>query len=228
MKPKPLRLAIAQTVCRYLPPIISQWIREVIYPRELAYSDGFQVTVRAQTGSLYSGNTADHHIYPFSVHGYYYWRAWAIAIAVCSAGDTIVEVGANVGTETIGFSDIVGRSGRVIAFEPLLANIAALSSSLKKAKWQNISLQPVAVGDANETVLFSAPVLAQNSGIGYIVRDAEKTVDGLVEVKCVTLDTFWGKEVSPRLVFMDVEGFEIKVLRGAREMITQHAPIRSY
>ena len=63
-------------------------------------------------------------MYPFAVHGYFYCTAWGITLAIFAPGDTIVEVGANVGTETIGFSDIVGRSGRVIAFEPVPANIA--------------------------------------------------------------------------------------------------------
>lgn len=68
----------------------------------------------ADPGTVYSkdaneiGTTRDFHLHVLAIHGYYDWRVLVIAGAICSQGDTIVEVGANVGTETLGFADIVG------------------------------------------------------------------------------------------------------------------------
>ena len=39
-------------------------------------------------------------------------------------GDVILEVGANVGTETVSYADIVGPDGIVHAFEPVPSNVS--------------------------------------------------------------------------------------------------------
>mgnify|MGYP001460480885 CR=1 FL=1 len=46
----------------------------------------------------------------------------AIALALVSKGESIIEVGANIGTETVYYSDIVGSHGNVYAFEPFPPN----------------------------------------------------------------------------------------------------------
>ena len=43
----------------------------------------------------------------------------AIAKTVCQKKGSIIEVGANIGTETIGFTDIVENNHQVYAFEPV-------------------------------------------------------------------------------------------------------------
>src|SRR5690606_10295851 len=123
---KPIRLSLAQTLCRYLPPILSQRVRSKIYPISVAYSDDYQFSVQSLTGSMFESRTSEYHGYKFAVHGYLYWRAWAIALAICEPGDTIIEIGANIGTETVGFADIVGGEGRVFAFEPFPDNVQSL------------------------------------------------------------------------------------------------------
>lgn len=220
----PWRLLFAQYVCRYLPPSISQHIRNLLYPQRIAYQDKAYVEVRAQTGSLYCGNIADYHIYPFSIHGYFYWRAWAVALAVCSQGDAILEIGANIGTETIGFSDIVGPTGRVMAFEPLPANLKILQDALKKRQYDNIEIHPVAVGASNQQMRFSVPPNPEHSGVGYVVNQSVDNQQETMEVTCVALDAFLPDSFCPKLIYMDVEGFEIQVLRGAYKTITTHKP----
>lgn len=220
---------MAVTFCPvYLPiftPSVSQHVRSLLYPLRLAYKDKIYVEICAQTGSTYCGTIADYHVYPFSVHGYFYWRAWAIALAICSPGDTIVEIGANVGTETIGFSDIVGPTGRVLAFEPLPANLKILQDALKKRQYDNIEIYPLAVGAFNQQVHFSVPSNPEHSGVGYVVNHLEAARHETVEVTCITLDSFLQASVCPQLIYMDVEGFEIQVLRGAYKMITTHKPV---
>src|SRR5438093_3231254 len=109
---------MAQMTCRMLPPVVASRVAHAIYPFARAKRDAHPFVTHARTGSLFSSVTNDCHAHHFSMLGYYDWRQWAIATAVCRAGDVVVEVGANIGTETIGFADIVGPSGRVYAFEP--------------------------------------------------------------------------------------------------------------
>src|SRR4029077_19443419 len=101
----------------------------------------------ASTGSRFTGTTADLIGYAFAVHGYYNWRNIAIAKAVCRPADTIVEVGANVGSETVGFSDTVGKEGVVHAIEPFPPNVELLRANAAQTRYNNVNVHAVAVSD---------------------------------------------------------------------------------
>lgn len=218
---KPTRLSIAQVLCRRLPPLFAMRIQSWIYSREQAYKDRYQFTTRSQTGSRFTGTTYDHHAYPFAALGYSHWRNWVIALAFCTPGDTIIELGGNVGTETIGFSDIVGKAGRVHVFEPLPINFKQLSDGLQFATYGNITLYPYAVGETCQKVYFSPPKREDSSGSGHVTETSQ---DGTIEVDCVNLDSMLDKIAAPKVIFLDIEGSEILALRGAAQMIARDKP----
>ncbi len=221
---KPLRLTIAQLLCRPVPPIVAQRLRHWIYPQRQAFEDDHQFVVAAQTGSLLKSATGDLHGYRFCVHGYYEWRNWAIALALCSKGDVVVEIGANVGTETVGFADIVGPGGKVFAFEPLPSNVAALKSTLRLNGQRNVTVLPLAVADRVGTTAFAVPPNQHASGAGYVLCQGDPRGVRTIQVKCVTLDSL-GEEIGPaRLVFVDAEGSEPAILRGGRAYLSRYRP----
>lgn len=221
---KPLRLTLAQTVCRNLPPLFSQSVRTLIYPQNRAYDDDYEFVVSAQTGSALKNRTSDYHGYRFSVHGYFEWRNCALAMALCGPGDTIVEIGANIGTETVCFSDIVGPSGKVYAFEPLPSNLKMLQASLSLTLNQNTTLLPLAVGDACRKVRFVVPPRQNSSGVGHILVNDKELSSKSIDVDCVTLDSESDRIGVAKLIVMDVEGAELMVLRGARNYINSNRP----
>lgn len=170
MSRKPFRLALAQKVCRPLPPLISQRIRTFIYPQKCAFEDDYEFEVRALTGSRFRRRTGDFHGYPFSVHGYYEWRNWAIALAVCSPRDRIIEIGANIDTEMVGFADIVGRKGCVYAFEPFPDNVRAIQTNVTLDGLNHVTVFAVAVGAADGQIQFVAPPDKHASGVGFVTH----------------------------------------------------------
>ena len=208
-----------------MPPIASMRIRSVVYPQKTAFQDDFRFTVWARTGSRFCGRTSDFHGYPFGVHGYYDWRNWALAGAVCSKGNTIIEVGANVGTETVGFRDIVGAEGKVFAFEPVPSNLDALKDVVNLNRWTNVHVLPVALGDRESRVSFALPPHKHASGEGHIVGRGEPTTSKTIEVACTRLDSLEEKIGRARAIFCDTEGAETMVLRGARCYIRKHKPV---
>jgi FkbM family methyltransferase len=220
----PRRLNIARAVCQVCPPILAQRLGALIYPRSFAYRDDFAFTRPARTGSLFCGRTSDFHGYSFSIHGFYEWRNWAIAMAICSPGDTILEIGANVGTETVGYRDIVGPQGRVFAFEPLPTNIDALRYLVSLNRWANIEILPFALADRNGTVSFALPPDRHASGVGRIVREHARDLGLTTSVKCAPLDSLSDKVGKARAIFCDTEGAEVMVLKGATSYIRRHQP----
>jgi FkbM family methyltransferase len=173
------------------------------------------------TGSNLSCRTSEYSGYLFAVHGYTDWRLWAVALATCCEGDTIVEVGANIGTETVGFSDIVGASGSVVSFEPVPASVDVMKFSLSSIMHGNVEILPVAVGDVTGPVQLQ--VLEGGSHLAQVrAYDGNSTTS--VSVESVTLDSLDDRLGRPRLMIIDVEGSEIGVLRGARTVLSEHAP----
>ncbi len=220
----PWRLRVAQVVSRRCPPILGQRLGPFLYPRARAYADDLEVRARSQTGSVLLTRTSDYHGYPFSITGYNDWRNWAVALAVCRPGDVILEVGANVGTETVGFSDIVGSSGRVYAFEPLPSNLDMLRAALPLLQHQNVKLFPCALGSQCRQVLFQRPPTRHASGVGHLLPPDVKVTAEAIEVDCVTLDSLGDQVARAALVCIDAEGAEVDILRGAGAYLRAHRP----
>jgi FkbM family methyltransferase len=232
---EPARLRIARLLCGHMQPFGAGKVRKLLYPYELGRRDDYRFTAQAKTGSTFSGSTADFHAHPFAVSGYSEWRNWAVALALCGPGDLIVEVGANVGTETVAFSDIVGSSGRVIAFEPLPAHLVALRAVVRGLRHPNVTLSPYAVSDRAGKVMFAVAPASMSQGIGHLLGPDERTTGttsyydrpidmSVIEVESRTLDEFTDELSGMRLLVADAEGSEVSILRGGRRVFGVERP----
>jgi FkbM family methyltransferase len=175
------------------------------------------------------GNTGDFHGYSMLVHGYYDWRNIAIAQAVVPAGGTIVEVGANVGTETACFAAVVGRRGRVVAFEPVEENAGWLDRVAAANPDLAIDVRRAAMSDQPGTATFAAPP-RDISGQGHLAGsgdDNPPVPDGWdqVTVTVDSLDDALAGVDRIDLLSMDTEGHEPLVLAGAGTLIATHRPV---
>lgn len=218
-----MRYTLAKAICPWLPIAISQKFRDAIFP--LSEGQRLNKTFRRPsiTGSYFTGSTADYHSYRFSVHGFFEWRNIVIAHFFTSrhAAADIVEVGANVGTETVSYCDLVQGKGYVHAFEPLPSNIEELQS--KFTAQPRLKLYHNAVSDREMTVKFQIPP-KESSGTGKIVNDETPSKYGDIEVQAAPLDHFVDKFGPVRFVSIDTEGHEPFVLRGAVELLKKFRP----
>ena len=141
---------------------------------------------------------------------------------VLKQGDCFLDIGANVGYYSFVASGLVGDAGRVIAFEPVPKNLAAIRKNIDANAIANIDLQPVAVGaKAGSLMLYLGDDSLGNSGWASIFS-SEKRTTGL-EVEMVALDDFVRQNNVPkiRLIKMDIEGSEPDALKGGQAMFSQ-------
>jgi FkbM family methyltransferase len=139
--------------------------------------------------------------------------------SILRVGDTVIDVGANIGTHAIAFSHFVGKTGKVIAFEPqrhvfqLLCGNAAINAT------ENIHCFQKAVGDCQGSI--HTPIIRQSTLFNYgavslaNINEGEK-VD-LIPLDSLNLD-------ACRLIKIDVEGMEPKVIEGAQKTIKAFNP----
>lgn len=146
------------------------------------------------------------------------WLAARIA-----PGDMCVNAGANTGVYAIQLAHWNGPTGRVIAFEPNPAARAILSRHVTMNGLDGrVEIVPAAVSDRHGSSTFFAS--EDGDGMSRLAVPNEK-LSGTVPltVATTTLDEFC--VVRPKWVMIDVEGFEIHVLRGARRVLGEAAGV---
>lgn len=218
----PWRFHAAQHLARWLPPLLAPTVTSRLYDFERACTKPARPWITAITGSRARWPVDELHGWHHALKRYHDWRLLTVAQTVCGAGDTIVEVGANIGTETLCFADIVGAAGRVVALEPFRANVDTLTQVLADARADHVSVLPVAAGDKPGMLPFVAPDDVRFSGIGYLGTDGQVPT---IDVEVTTLDRLADEGLQPALVAMDVEGGELAVIRGAQKMLAHTRPV---
>lgn len=127
-------------------------------------------------------------------------------------GDVVVDAGAHLGTLTMTASNHVGKTGRVIACEPHPKTYQYLSRNIKDNYCSNVMLHNVAVGDISHNVYMTS----------HYVSDMNRVTDsGTVKVSMSTLDDLLKDEEHITLLKLDVEGYELPALMGAKQILAK-------
>jgi FkbM family methyltransferase len=135
-------------------------------------------------------------------------------------GALCLDVGANVGVYVLQFAHWAAPGGYVIAFEPNPSACTVLRRHVEmNGLTERVRIVSDAVGDASgEGILYAAEADGMsrlgepNVALGANVSE--------VKVRIVTLDEYCAAEgLKPDWLFVDIEGFEIAALSGARELI---------
>ena len=134
-------------------------------------------------------------------------------------GDTVVDIGANIGTHTLAFAAFTGPSGKVLAFEPQRLIFQCLAANVANNDLENVFTYPYGVGA--EAGLMHVPEVDYNSEENFgSISLVEENVGEPVPI--VALDDLCD---SCNLLKIDVEGMEIAVLQGATELIKNCRPV---
>jgi FkbM family methyltransferase len=151
--------------------------------------------------------------------------AWQNLFKIIKPGFVVFDIGANIGFLTLNFARIC-RQGTVVAFEPDSQNFESLEHNVKLNDFRNVHLRKLALGSQPETrVLYK--LYDNNPGANRILSGEQHEDYAHEKVTVMTLDHMV-KELSLQqldLLKIDVEGFEMFVLRGAEESIRKWKPI---
>jgi FkbM family methyltransferase len=127
-------------------------------------------------------------------------------------GDTVVDIGANIGQLAIGAAKIIGDGGAVYAFEPHPVVYSYLSKNIALNKCRHISAFNMAVGNEAGVLSISNKnnddqnVILNNQGSGITVK----------QIKLNDADIS-GSNIE--LLKVDVEGYEKYVFQGASQVL---------
>ncbi|MFE8602180.1 FkbM family methyltransferase [Archangium violaceum] len=137
-----------------------------------------------------------------------------------SRGDHVLDIGANVGTHTLGFASLVGPGGRVVAFEPQPVIFELLQDNVRTNGLTHVSCEQVALTEHAGSAMLSVPDYHQRHNSGLAALQAGGTT---IEIQTRSLDDHGFERCD--LVKLDVEGWERAVLRGGKQMLARCRPL---
>lgn len=139
---------------------------------------------------------------------------------IVKPGDTVIEVGANIGSLTVPLAQFVGPQGTVVAFEPQRILFQNLCANIALNGHTNVKAQNLAVGKENGSVVL--PYIDYSKSGIFGSHSIEGATDG-ESVGLIALDKYL-KTPKCRLIKIDVEGMEEDVILGATALINHLHP----
>jgi FkbM family methyltransferase len=124
-------------------------------------------------------------------------------------GDVVFECGGHHGCTAVVLSQWVGATGKVFTFEPHPRNAEILRQNLALNNIHNATLRQCAVGAAHGSVAMRD---VSNSCV-----EMTNSAPAPGDVDVIKLDDL--RNERPTVLKIDVEGFEVEVLKGAAEVL---------
>lgn len=134
-------------------------------------------------------------------------------------GDTVIDIGANIGFYSKIFSGIVGINGNVYSFEPDKINYSRFQKNVSSCK--NVKGFNKAVADTTKTLtLYTSPMLNVDHKT-FKVND----YDTAVEIEAISIDDFVGDKIKVDFIKMDIQGFEVTAIKGMQRTLQSNRNI---
>ena len=170
---------------------------------------------------------ADYAISWNVLQGAYEPMALAWVESILKPGDTVLDLGANLGVYSLQMASWVGEEGVVYAFEPLSSNLELLQKSVAENNFESrivVINSAVADKQGRSSLLFIEE--GSSSGGSHLVADdaIAPPLHRFEEVAVVALDDC---ELRRPIQFikMDIEGAEPLACRGAETILAKDRPI---
>jgi len=141
-------------------------------------------------------------------------------------GDSVIDIGANIGIYTKILSGLVGPDGHVYSIEPFPTTFEILRYNIRKLHLDNVEPLKIAVSDSDRVVTMALPYDSSGAETHYrasIVTDASKrSKTEAINARATTIDArFLSESGTISFIKCDVEGHEAACINGAAKFMAQ-------
>ena len=137
------------------------------------------------------------------------------------AGDTFVDVGANVGYFMALAAHMVGPAGQVVAVEPMDKNLQLLYATVWRNGFRNVEIHPFAASDKKGVLAMATGPGTSN---GQVMVDTNEKRLPMMFAQTWPLDDMLASLDELHVLKIDIEGHELVALRGFAKGLTRHRP----
>ena len=163
-------------------------------------------TVEGVTFDFYLGSRIGYEWYELYASESEWPEMRFIRDLLIEPGDRVLEFGGHHGCTAIFLANWVGPDGRVMTFEPCKENYDILGRNIEINDLQNVEPRHQAVGQTDGT-----------TAVHQMAVVTEKTPTSGETVDMVAIDSL--ADWQPTLLKLDVQGYEVKALRGAEQVL---------
>lgn len=135
-------------------------------------------------------------------------------------GDSVLDIGAQIGYTTCHLARLVGPSGRVQSFEPDPNALTRLRAAVEHNGFPQVDVFRFALGSTNGEITFN---VSATTGWSTAVRGSHLTNLTASTAQCRRLDDLETRR-PVSFVKIDVEGFECDVIDGMTELLRTDHP----
>lgn len=144
--------------------------------------------------------------------------------AVLRPGDHFLDLGANIGYFTLLASQLVGPAGTVVAVEPSIRALRKLTNHVWLNECANVLVVSCAAGAERSQTRISLATESNIGGSALASGSAPPQRSEPVWVAPID-EVLGGQSFHPRLIKIDVEGYELSALRGVQRILEADRPL---
>ncbi|MEM3092063.1 MAG: FkbM family methyltransferase, partial [Candidatus Pacearchaeota archaeon] len=158
----------------------------------------------------------NNHIY----HGIYKTTIVDMIKRELREGDIALDIGSHTGYFALIFASIVGNNGKVYAFEPTKQAFNVIKKNVALNNFKNVIIENIGLSDKNEETNIDMQFKYDKECIDEGKTKNEKHL-------LITLDNYVKKNKIPKikLIKIDTNCFDLRILMGATETIKKFRPI---
>lgn len=135
-------------------------------------------------------------------------------------GDTVLDIGAGCGDTALYFSKKICNSGHCFSFEPFDVNLKYIKKNIIQNHCENVTIIPSAISDKKEISFLDCNASPVTASFDANSKDTNMST----QISLSTVDEF-STDRHIDFIKADIEGYELKMLHGARETLRRDKPV---
>jgi FkbM family methyltransferase len=136
-------------------------------------------------------------------------------------GKDVIDIGANNGSFAIDFAHLVGDNGKVHSYEPQRLVYYQLCGNVFMNGLNNVYCHNLAIGSSVDSVYIESPDYFEKGAVNFGNVKVGKTGELVIQTP---LDAFENEYKDVVFIKIDVQGYELNVIKGAENVIAKHRP----
>ncbi len=156
--------------------------------------------------------------------GFYEPSCSQVLLKELRPGMNVIDAGANIGYYSVLFSQAVGETGTVFAFEPDIRCMSLLRHNIAQNHCRNIQVIERCLSDRDGSVSF---YISGHTAMSSLTQENVLAARQVTSAS-TTIDTIMKEKGNPHidLIKMDIQGAELRCLQGAADTLQRNPDIR--